>query len=125
MSITIEVGVNVSRQSVSSTTYVAPCRLCAGPNDGSGKLWAIANERDEIGPRLVPDYLTSLQDGGFYGWPYSYYGKHVDPRAIKRHLPTVSLIDVRPNRRYRLRHTNAAGWCTAPAPDTGRNQYSR
>ena len=47
----------------------------------TGKLWAIANERDEIGPDLVPDYLTSVEDGGFYGWPYSYYGQHVDPRV--------------------------------------------
>ncbi len=47
----------------------------------TGKLWAIANERDELGPNLVPDYLTSVQDGGFYGWPYSYYGQHVDPRV--------------------------------------------
>jgi glucose/arabinose dehydrogenase len=47
----------------------------------TGKLWAIANERDEIGPDLVPDYLTSVQDGGFYGWPYSYYGRHLDPRV--------------------------------------------
>src|ERR1700677_3539657 len=47
----------------------------------TGKLWAIANERDEIGPDLVPDYLTSVKDGGFYGWPYSYYGKHLDPRV--------------------------------------------
>jgi glucose/arabinose dehydrogenase len=47
----------------------------------SGKLWAIANERDELGPDLVPDYLTSVQDGAFYGWPYSYYGQHVDPRV--------------------------------------------
>ena len=45
----------------------------------TGKLWAIANERDEIGPDLVPDYLTSVKDGGFYGWPYSYYGHHRDP----------------------------------------------
>src|ERR1700720_2060231 len=45
------------------------------------KLWAVVNERDEIGPDLVPDYLTSVQDGGFYGWPYSYYGQHVDPRV--------------------------------------------
>jgi glucose/arabinose dehydrogenase len=45
------------------------------------KLWAVANERDEIGPDLVPDYLTSVQDGGFYGWPYSYYGQHLDPRV--------------------------------------------
>lgn len=48
----------------------------------SGKLWAIANERDELGPDLVPDYLTSLRDGGFYGWPYSYYGQHLDPRVM-------------------------------------------
>ncbi|KGD71997.1 L-sorbosone dehydrogenase [Tatumella morbirosei] len=48
----------------------------------SGKLWAIANERDEIGADLVPDYLTSVTQGGFYGWPYSYYGQHVDPRAM-------------------------------------------
>jgi glucose/arabinose dehydrogenase len=47
----------------------------------SGRLWAIANERDEIGPNLVPDYLTSVKDGGFYGWPYSYYGQHVDARV--------------------------------------------
>lgn len=45
------------------------------------KLWAIANERDELGPDLVPDYLTSVREGGFYGWPYSYYGNHVDVRA--------------------------------------------
>jgi glucose/arabinose dehydrogenase len=47
----------------------------------SGKLWAIANERDEIGADLVPDYLTSVQEKGFYGWPYSYYGQHVDHRV--------------------------------------------
>src|SRR6202046_4132267 len=45
------------------------------------KLCAIVNERDEIGPDLVPDYLTSVQDGGFYGWPYSYYGRNLDPRV--------------------------------------------
>jgi glucose/arabinose dehydrogenase len=47
----------------------------------SGKLWAVANERDELGPDLVPDYLTSVKDGAFYGWPYSYYGQHLDPRV--------------------------------------------
>lgn len=44
-------------------------------------LWAVVNERDELGPDLVPDYMTSVQDGAFYGWPYSYYGQHVDPRV--------------------------------------------
>lgn len=43
-------------------------------------LWAVVNERDEIGDLLVPDYLTQVQDGGFYGWPYSYWGQNVDPR---------------------------------------------
>jgi glucose/arabinose dehydrogenase len=47
----------------------------------TGKLWAIVNERDEIGPDLVPDYLTSVREGAFYGWPYSYFGNHVDVRA--------------------------------------------
>jgi glucose/arabinose dehydrogenase len=48
---------------------------------GTDRLWAVVNERDEIGPNLVPDYLTSVQEGGFYGWPYSYWGQNVDPRA--------------------------------------------
>jgi glucose/arabinose dehydrogenase len=47
----------------------------------TGALWTVANERDEIGSDLVPDYLTSVRDGGFYGWPYSYYGQHVDQRV--------------------------------------------
>jgi glucose/arabinose dehydrogenase len=44
-------------------------------------LWTVVNERDELGSDLVPDYLTSVRDGGFYGWPYSYYGQHVDERV--------------------------------------------
>ena len=47
----------------------------------SGALWTVVNERDEIGPDLVPDYMTSVKDGAFYGWPYSYYGQHLDPRV--------------------------------------------
>ncbi|MEO5659028.1 MAG: sorbosone dehydrogenase family protein [Polaromonas sp.] len=48
---------------------------------GSGALWTVVNERDEIGSDLVPDYLTSVKDGAFYGWPYSYYGQHIDVRV--------------------------------------------
>ncbi|MFL6801285.1 MAG: PQQ-dependent sugar dehydrogenase, partial [Sphingomicrobium sp.] len=48
---------------------------------GSNSLWAVINERDELGPNLVPDYMTSVKDGAFYGWPYSYYGQHLDPRV--------------------------------------------
>jgi glucose/arabinose dehydrogenase len=47
----------------------------------TGALWAAVNERDEIGSDLVPDYITSVRDGAFYGWPYSYYGQHIDKRA--------------------------------------------
>lgn len=48
---------------------------------GSDELWAVVNERDELGSDLVPDYLTSVKDGGFYGWPWSYWGQHVDMRV--------------------------------------------
>jgi len=65
-----------------------PNGLAWEPNTGA--LWTVVNERDEIGNDLVPDYLTLVQDGGFYGWPYSYYGRHVD----KRVQPTPSdLVD--------------------------------
>ncbi len=47
----------------------------------TGAMWTVSNERDEIGPDLPPDYLTSVKDGGFYGWPYSYWGKNVDARV--------------------------------------------
>jgi glucose/arabinose dehydrogenase len=47
----------------------------------SRALWVAVNERDELGSDLVPDYMTSVRDGGFYGWPYSYYGRHVDFRV--------------------------------------------
>jgi glucose/arabinose dehydrogenase len=47
----------------------------------TGVLWTVVNERDELGSDLVPDYLTSVVEGGFYGWPYSYYGQHVDARV--------------------------------------------
>ena len=56
-----------------------PTALAAQP--GSGQLWAVVNERDELGSNLVPDYLTSVREGAFYGWPYSYWGQHVDPRV--------------------------------------------
>ncbi len=49
--------------------------------DRQPQLWVVVNERDEIGSDLVPDYLTSVRDGGFYGWPFSWYGNHVDERV--------------------------------------------
>ena len=56
----------------------------------TGKLWAIVNERDEIGADLVPDYLTSVQQGGFYGWPYSYFGQHADSRVMPQRPDLVA-----------------------------------
>jgi glucose/arabinose dehydrogenase len=56
----------------------------------SGALWTVVNERDELGPDLVPDYMTSVKDGAFYGWPYSYYGQHLDPRVVPQRPDLVA-----------------------------------
>ena len=56
----------------------------------TGALWTAVNERDEIGSDLVPDYITSVKDGGFYGWPFSYYGQHVDVRVKPQNLDLVA-----------------------------------
>lgn len=73
----------------------------------SGMLWTVVNERDEIGNDLVPDYLTSVQDGAFYGWPYSYYGQHVDTR-VKPQNPELVARAIKPD--YALgNHTASLG----------------
>ena len=59
-------------------------------------LWTVVNERDELGSDLVPDYLTSVRDGGFYGWPYVYYGKHVDER-VQPPRPDLAAKALRPD----------------------------
>src|SRR6202007_2099356 len=58
------------------------------------QVWTSVNERDELGDNLPPDYLTSVQDGGFYGWPYSYIGDNVDPRVKPQrpHLVAKAII---------------------------------
>lgn len=58
--------------------------------DSSGRLWVAVNERDELGSDLVPDYMTSVKDGGFYGWPYSYYGNHIDTRVTPQQPDMVA-----------------------------------
>ena len=65
-----------------------PNGLTFEPN--SHVLWAVVNERDELGPDLVPDYMTSVRDGAFYGWPYSYYGQHIDPRVMPQRPDLVA-----------------------------------
>ncbi len=73
----------------------------------SGALWTTVNERDEIGNDLVPDYMTALKDGAFYGWPYSYYGQHVDER-VKPQRPDLVATAVAPD--YALgAHTASLG----------------
>ena len=87
----------------------------------SGTLWTVANERDELGSDLVPDYLTSVRDGGFYGWPYSYFGQHVDER-VKPQRPDLVAIAISPD--YALGpHTASLGLAssvgtTLPSPFT-------
>lgn len=73
----------------------------------SGELWVVVNERDEIGSDLVPDYMTSVKDGAFYGWPYSYYGQIVDDR-IQPQKPELVSKAVKPD--YALgSHTGSLG----------------
>lgn len=87
----------------------------------SGVLWTTVNERDLLGSDLVPDYLTSVRDGGFYGWPYSYYGQHVDSRVEPPRLDLVARAIV-PD--YALgAHTASLGLAFAtggPLPDAYR-----
>ncbi|MEI7037273.1 sorbosone dehydrogenase family protein [Fulvimonas yonginensis] len=60
----------------------------------SGALWVVVNERDELGSDLVPDYLTEVHEGAFYGWPYSYYGQHVDQRVAPQDPALVARATV-------------------------------
>jgi glucose/arabinose dehydrogenase len=57
----------------------------------TGALWTVVNERDELGSDLVPDYLTSVKEGGFYGWPYSYFGQHIDTRVTPQRPELVAM----------------------------------
>lgn len=73
----------------------------------TGALWTAVNERDEIGSDLVPDYMTAVKDGAFYGWPYSYYGQHVDER-VKPQRPDLVAAAIPPD--YALgAHTASLG----------------
>jgi glucose/arabinose dehydrogenase len=89
-----------------------PTALTVQP--GTGQLWAVANERDELGSDLVPDYLTTVKEGGFYGWPYSYWGQNVDTR-VQPQDPQKVAAAIRPD--YSLgSHVAALGLCfSSPA----------
>jgi glucose/arabinose dehydrogenase len=82
----------VDRQTGASRIYASGLRNPNGLtfHPETGVLWTVVNERDELGPNLVPDYLTSVQEGGFYGWPWSYFGNHVDKRV---HPPRPDMVE--------------------------------
>lgn len=73
----------VDRQTGAARVYASGLRNPNGLtfNPQTGALWTVVNERDELGPNLVPDYMTSVKEDAFYGWPWSYYGNHVDARV--------------------------------------------
>jgi glucose/arabinose dehydrogenase len=75
----IEVDATTGRSRVFAGGLRNPVGMDWEPKTGT--LWTAVNERDELGEDLVPDYMTSVKDGGFYGWPYSYFGRHVDARV--------------------------------------------
>jgi glucose/arabinose dehydrogenase len=112
----------IDRQTGASRVFASGLR---NPNGmawgGDGTLWTVANERDELGSDLVPDYLTSVHDGAFYGWPYSYYGQHIDDR-VQPQRPALVARAVAPD--YALGpHTASLGLVSAagaslPAPFT-------
>ncbi len=75
----LEIDLSAKKWRVFASGLRNPNGLAWQPQTGA--LWTVANERDELGSDLVPDYLTSVKEGAFYGWPYSYYGQHVDTRV--------------------------------------------
>ena len=83
---------------------------------GTGQLWAAVNERDEIGPNLVPDYVTSVREGGFYGWPYAYWGPNADTR-VRPEDPEKVAATIRPD--YALGSHVAALGLSFSAPAMG------
>ena len=83
----------------------------------AGTLWTTVNERDELGSDLVPDYLTSVRDGAFYGWPYTYFGTHVDPR-VRPPRPDLAATAVVPD--YALGpHTGSLGLASSDGAALG------
>jgi glucose/arabinose dehydrogenase len=89
-----EVDLKTKQHRTFATGLRNPNGLAFEPNTGA--LWTVVNERDEIGSDLVPDYVTSVKNGAFYGWPYSYYGRHVDDR-VKPQRPDLVAKAVKPD----------------------------
>jgi glucose/arabinose dehydrogenase len=90
----VEIDRTSGRQRTVATGLRNPVGMALEPS--SGALWTVVNERDELGSDLVPDYLTTVKEGAFYGWPYSYYGGHVDDR-IKPQRPELVARAIAPD----------------------------
>jgi glucose/arabinose dehydrogenase len=88
----LEINPDGSGEKVYASGLRNPVGMAWAP--GTNTLWAAVNERDGLGDDLVPDYITSVKQGGFYGWPYSYFGKHEDPRmkGIKPELVAKAIV---------------------------------
>ncbi|MDB3935473.1 sorbosone dehydrogenase family protein [Granulosicoccus sp.] len=109
----------IDRDSGNTRLYASGLRNPVGMdwNPVTGELWTAVNERDEIGSDLVPDYMTSVKDGGFYGWPYSYYGDIVDTR-VEPQRPDLVAIAIKPD--YALgAHTASLGLTFYPDSQLG------
>lgn len=89
-----EVHIKTGASRIFASGLRNPVGLAWDPRSAS--LWTVVNERDELGSDLVPDYMTSLRDGGFYGWPYSYFGQHVDTR-VKPQRPDLVAKAIAPD----------------------------
>ncbi len=84
----LEIDVGSGKSRVFASGLRNPVGMAWEPSTDT--LWTVVNERDELGSDLVPDYLTSVKDGGFYGWPFSYWGQHVDARVEPQNPQRVS-----------------------------------
>ncbi|MBC7942226.1 MAG: sorbosone dehydrogenase family protein [Chitinophagaceae bacterium] len=105
------------RESGKGRIYASGLRNPVGMAWQGQTLWTAVNERDELGSDLVPDYMTSVRDGGFYGWPYSYYGQHVDTRPDPPR-PDLVATALRPD--YALgTHTASLGLASAQGSTLG------
>ena len=90
----LEIDLATGTRRVFASGLRNPTALAWQPQDQ--RLWAVVNERDELGNDLVPDYLTSVREGAFYGFPYSYYGQHVDTR-VKPQSPAMVAKAIAPD----------------------------
>jgi glucose/arabinose dehydrogenase len=99
----LEIDLKTGQSGIFASGLRNPVGLAWEPE--TGVLWTVVNERDELGSDLVPDYLTSLRQGGFYGWPYSYWGQHVDDRVKPQNSDLVAKA-IPPD--YALGNHNAA-----------------